>query len=158
MWLWSAPDVGGLDEVGQGAVVSGLHLTHVFAQFRRNIGQVEVSVDGRLVRGSEGERCRFHALEFTCFRLGDEPEFVETKATVNGALAHRNVVLLAACEVGQRERFHVRRDDSDLSVDGAPGFQLFVVVAADGVQNVGVDVTNRERVVEDAGVEDEADL
>ena len=67
-------------------------------------------------------------------------------------------MFLAAGEVRQREGFNVPWNKTDLSVDGTAGFQLFVIVTADGVQDIGVNMANRERVIEDGRVEDEADL
>ena len=117
-----------------------------------------MSVDGCFIHGFEGVGRSLHALEFPGFGLGNQSKLVEAQSPVNGALAHGDVVLLATGEIRQREGFNVSWNKTYLSVDGAAGFQLFVIVAADGVQDVGVNMADRERVIEDGRVEDEADL
>ena len=99
-----------------------------------------------------------HAFQVACFCFGNEAEFVQPQTTVNGPLAHGDVVLFAAGEVGQGEGFNMRGHQSDLSVNGAAGLQLFVIVATDSVQHVGVNVADGEGFIEDGGVEDEADF
>ena len=99
-----------------------------------------------------------HALQITRFCFGNEAEFVQPQPTVNGPLTHGDVVLFAAGEVGQGERLNMRGNQSYLSINGAAGLQLFVIVPADGVQHVGVNVADGEGFIEDGGVEDEADF
>ena len=151
-------DVACFDEARERTVLRSLHFAHVFSQFGWDVSQVKMSVNGCFIGGFKGIGCCFHAFQFTCLCFGDQAELVEPQAAVDGSLAHGNVVLLAAGEVGQRERLDVAWDESNLSVDGAAGLQLLVVVAADGVEHVGVDVADRERIIENGRVENQADL
>ena len=153
-----ALDVACFDEVRQSTGFRRLYFAHVLAQLRWNIGQVQVSVDGRLVSGRQRMNRSSHAFQVTRFCFGNEAEFVQPQPTVNGPLTHGDVVLFAAGEVGQGEGFNMRGHQSDLSVNGAAGLQLFVVVAPDGVQNVGVNVADGEGFIKDGCVEDEADF
>ena len=147
-----------LEERREVVAHGGRDFAGVFAKLRWNVGQAEVGVNVRLTRGFEGMHGRLHALEVASEGFRDQPEFVQPKALVDGPLAHRDVVFLASGEVGQGERRHLRRHEANLGIDGAAGFHRFVFCATDGVQNVGVEVRKRERLVEDFGVEDEADF
>ena len=117
-----------------------------------------MGVDGRLVCGCQGVNGGVHAFQIASFCFRNKAEFVQPQPSVDGSLAHGDVVFLAAGEVGQGERFDVRRDQSNLSVDGSARFQLLVIVATDGVQHVGVDMANCEGFIEDGRVENKADF
>ncbi len=86
-----ALDVVRLDEVGQVAVGGRVHLAGVFAQFRRDVGQVERLEKVRLVAALDAMigTGQFVLVEF-------QPVFLS-------AHAHGDVVFLAAGEVVQRE-------------------------------------------------------
>ena len=70
-------DMTGFDEVGQRSRFGGDDLPHVLSQFRRNIGEVEMSVDGRLISSRQRVNRCFHALQIACFCLGNQAEFIE---------------------------------------------------------------------------------
>ena len=103
-----------------------------------------MGVNGRFIGGHQGKSCSVHALEFSSLVFGNKSEFVQPQASVDGPLSHRNVVLFASREVSQRERLDVLWNQSDLGVNGASGFQLLIVISANSVQHIRVDVAYRE--------------
>ena len=48
--------------------------------------------------------------------------------------------------------------ETDLSVNGPAGLQLFVIIASNSVEDVGVNMADSKRLVKDGGVENQTDL
>ena len=119
-------------------------VAHVFPKLGWNVGQVQMGVNGRFVGGRQRKGGSIHAFEFSSLVFGNKSEFVQPQASVDGPLPHRNVVLFASCEVSQCERFDALRDQADLCVNGASGFQLLIVVSSNGIQYIWVDVAHGE--------------
>ena len=90
--------IGPFDQPGQRAFLAGREFAVVFAQFRRHEWQIKRGKDLRLVLARDEQ------FRVARFLLGfEQAVFVEPQAALNRALAHDDVVLLAAGEIGERE-------------------------------------------------------
>ena len=92
-------EVGPLDELGQIVLFRRCEFAFVLAQLRRDVGQVEF-LENLLLRLAGHPQVRVARF---LLRL-EQAVFVEAQAAFDGALAHDDVVVLAAGEVGERER------------------------------------------------------
>ena len=109
-----ALEIGPLDEARDFARLAGVELTLVLAQLRRDVGEVERGEDvllGFAVEPQLGVAGFLGAFE--------QAVLVEAQAAGDGALAHGDVVLFAAGEVGLRERILGVADDAQVALDSA---------------------------------------
>jgi hypothetical protein len=100
-----AAQVARRDQPGQSAGLCGLDLTAVLAQLGRNPGQVEGAVE--LLFGAAGDP----------LRAAEEPVLVELELALPRDAPQRDVVALAAREVGQGRAEALERDCAQVGVD-----------------------------------------
>ena len=151
-------DFTGFEQMRQCTSFCSQDLSSVFSQFRSDPLEVKVTVNGLLINGIQGEFCSSHALEFTCFCLWNQSEFIESQASIDGPLSHGNVMLLTSGEVCEREWEDLRCDQSHLSVNGSPAFQLLIVVATNCIQHIRVNVADSEAFFKHRCVENDTDF
>ncbi len=91
-------ELGPFEEAREGVFFGGVKFTGVLAQFRGNVGEAELLEDVGL--GLTGdEEPGVAGLDVGA----EEAVFVEAEAALDGALAHDDVVLFAAGEIGEGE-------------------------------------------------------
>ena len=102
------------EQLGQRAFFAGGEFAMVFTQFRRHVRQIERRKNLRLVRTLDQQ------FWIARFLLGfEQAVFVEPQAALNRALAHDDVVFLAAGEIGEGERKLRVAHDAQIALDAA---------------------------------------
>ena len=109
-----AAQLGPFDEAREFAFFGGGEFAVVLAQFRRDVGEVELRVNFLL--GLAGDK----QFGVAGFLLGfEEAVFVEAEAALDGALAQDDVVFLAAGEIEQGVGIFGIADDAQIRLDAA---------------------------------------